>query len=239
VHGQVSDLATRSTGSGLPTWSFADRVVVVTDADSPRGAHQVQAFAAAGATVYACGDEDGRTQDGSVRRLAVDLTDEASIEGLARRLAAEQSLDAVVLNEPEAPDQPGLEVEIDEWQRLLGGGLTADLLVAKHLAPLMFPGDYGKFVLTTGPESIRGVDGRPHVCAARQAVVGLCKCLAIEFAAHHINVNVAAPAAAAGGRGEPDAIQALTHTVLWLASDAARYVTASVVRADAPSPAAA
>jgi NAD(P)-dependent dehydrogenase (short-subunit alcohol dehydrogenase family) len=205
------------TASGNAKWRFEGRVVVVTDPASARGAAQVRAFEDAGAAVY-----------------AFEMTGEASVEALARRIEEEKGrLDVLVMNDPAAATDALVDVEVEEWQRLIASGPTAAFLAAKHLAPLMFPRDYGKIVITTGPESSFGIAGRAHVGASRAALLGLARDLAIEFAEHHVNVNVAAAAAAVDESGDPDAVRALTHAVLWLSSDASRYVTASLVRADA------
>ena len=158
------------------------------------------------------------------------------MENLAAEIAADHGrLHALVINDSIHKERPLVEVSIGDWNEMLGKGVTAAFHCAKHLGPLMFPSRYGKIVITTGPESTSGFAGRAHMCASRHAMVGLVKDLAIEMAEHRVNVNIAAPDHAVDTDASPEAIAALTHSVLRLACDASRFVTGSVVRA-APEP---
>jgi NAD(P)-dependent dehydrogenase (short-subunit alcohol dehydrogenase family) len=218
---------------GVAEWNFEDRVVVVTNAGSPRGVGQVRAFAAAGATVYACVGLDGDVApdlSGGVQ-LSVDFDSEASVARLAERISTDcERLDVLVVNDLGGEDARLLGVSDLTWQHLIDASLTSAFLAAKHLTPMMVPARSGKVVFTTGPESSFDAPPRGHVSAVRHAIAGLAKVLAIELAEHQINVNVAA-----GGPGvdlaDATAIVALTNQVLWLSSDAARFTTGSVVHA--------
>ena len=217
------------------TWRFDDRVVVVTDAGAEAAATQAAAFAAAGARVYACHRAlPAESAACSVAAVAVDFTVESQVADLAAMISGDAGrLDVLVINPPLVEGEcPLVDVDDGKWQRLIADGLTGAFLAAKHLAPLMFALRSGAIVLTAGPESCRGAPGRAHVSASHHAIVGLAKDLAIDAAQHQINVNVAAEARSSGdGRSATDV---LTHTVLWLASDAARFVTGTVLVAGAP-----
>jgi NAD(P)-dependent dehydrogenase (short-subunit alcohol dehydrogenase family) len=89
----------------------------------------------------------------------------------------------------------------------------------------------GKIILTTSVAGLFGIRGQATYAAAKCAVVGLMRILALEGAEHGILVNTISPAAytrmhpAAGSR-TPEAearrstpVEAVAPAIVWLASD--------------------
>src|SRR5207247_6123375 len=101
----------------------------------------------------------------------------------------------------------------------------------KSACPHMMAQRYGKIVLTTSVVGLFGMRGQATYAAAKGAVVGLMRILAIEGAEHGILVNTISPVGytrmhpASGSRVSEAAgkasmpIEAVAPAVVWLASD--------------------
>jgi NAD(P)-dependent dehydrogenase (short-subunit alcohol dehydrogenase family) len=185
--------------------------------------------------------------------LPGDINDEAFVAGLAAH-AAESfgSVDVVVLNHGLQVSSPLTEMAYDDARDVLHSNLLSAFLVLKHFAPLM-PATGGSFVCVG---SRLGMVGKPEevmYSAAKGGLIMLAKGAAIEWAPRNIRVNVVAPGltvtpvieASFQRRPDPDAYrrereaqiplqrlatpEEIADAVLFLASDAARYVTGATL----------
>jgi NAD(P)-dependent dehydrogenase (short-subunit alcohol dehydrogenase family) len=113
------------------------------------------------------------------------------------------------------------------WRVHLGGPVNT----VKAAWPHMVAQRYGKIILTTSVVGLFGMRGQATYAAAKSAVVGLMRILAIEGAQHGILVNTISPVGytrmhpAAGSR-VPEAegkammpVEAVAPAIVWLASD--------------------
>jgi NAD(P)-dependent dehydrogenase (short-subunit alcohol dehydrogenase family) len=113
------------------------------------------------------------------------------------------------------------------WSVHLGGPVNT----VKAAWPHMVAQRYGKIILVSSVSGLFGMRGQSTYAAAKSAVVGLMRVLAIEGAEHGILVNTISPAAytrmhpAAGSR-TPEAdgrrtmpVEAVAPAIVWLASD--------------------
>jgi NAD(P)-dependent dehydrogenase (short-subunit alcohol dehydrogenase family) len=123
------------------------------------------------------------------------------------------------------------------WRVHLGGSVNP----IKAVWPHMVAQHYGKIILTTSVSGLFGIRGQATYAAAKCAVVGLMRILAIEGAEHGILVNTISPAgytrmhpAATGGESvfgrtldpawlkQSEAtmpVEAVAPAIVWLASD--------------------
>ena len=227
-----------SFGGGAPRWSFTDRVVIVLNASEPRGRAQVAAFTDAGATVVTVDHEHpalavDRTppQRGVARTIA--RVDEDEIAGVASFVEDRfGTLDILVLNGTPVESKALIEMDEADWDSVIFKQLTGTFLWFKHLVPIMIPARKGKVIVSTGPETAAGVAGQTHLCAARHAIFGLVKGLACEQGQNQINVNVVCPGLDVDdlqAEGHAAALAELTDNVMWLASDASRFVTGTTL----------
>jgi NAD(P)-dependent dehydrogenase (short-subunit alcohol dehydrogenase family) len=109
----------------------------------------------------------------------------------------------------------------------LGGPVNT----VKAAWPHMVAQQHGKIILTTSVVGLFGMRGQATYAAAKSAVVGLMRILAIEGAEHGILVNTISPVGytrmhlAAGSRvSEADGkatmpVEAVAPVIVWLASD--------------------
>lgn len=181
----------------------------------------------------------------------VDVADPASVAALFGRLG-EHGPDIVVNNAGISVVRPALDVPLDEWDRILRVNLTGTFLCAQAAARGMRDrGQGGRIVNLASTSGQRGGTGRAAYGASKAGVEALTKVLAVEWAAYGITVNAVAPgpidtdlvrathsaatraayeaATPARRYGTPDEIAA---AAVFLASDAASYVTGHVLNVD-------
>jgi NAD(P)-dependent dehydrogenase (short-subunit alcohol dehydrogenase family) len=91
-------------------------------------------------------------------------------------------------------DTPFTEFAEEDWGRILDVNLTGTFLISRAVAKNMVSqGQGGKIVLIASVAANRGLPGNVAYCASKWGIVGLMKTLALELAAHSINVNVINP----------------------------------------------
>ena len=220
-----------------------DLRVVVTGASSGIGAAIAQAFAAAGARVAGISLDGDPPADGIF--VHGDTGDREAVEGLAGRVVDEWGgLDVWVNNAARLMVRPLVETSDDDWHGLLRGNLHGYFYGCRAAARQMVEQGHGRIVNISSAADILFVPGLGAYTAAKGAIVGLTKTLALELAPAGVTVNAVAPGAidtplnanaytpevrrtyeeriALGRIGTAEEV---ADVVLFLASPAARYVT--------------
>jgi len=243
------------------TFDFTGRVVIVTGAARGIGRVMARQFVAAGASVLAADrDEDGLTEtcaglpEDRVETIVDDIADEA---GAARIVAAAVGrfggLDVCVNNAAVAPHAALLDERVAVWDTVYGVNCRGTFLMTQAAAKAMIAGgNGGRIVNFSSGVSRKGSAGAAAYASSRAAVESFTRVAAIELAPHGILVNAVSPglidtqpkplpprmAEALGKRipalplarpGEPEEV---ANVALFLASDAASYITGAVVDVD-------
>jgi NAD(P)-dependent dehydrogenase (short-subunit alcohol dehydrogenase family) len=180
--------------------------------------------------------------------------DPAAISKLFEQLdSAAFQADIVVVNAATNPVLgPLADLDLVAWRKILDVNLTGALVTAQAAARRMLPSKRGSIIFVA---SIAGIDPLPGLGAysvSKAGVLGLMRALAKELGASGIRVNAVAPglietrfsaalfqnrtayegiigSTPLGRHGQPDDI---TGAVVFLASEAAAYVTGQVLIVD-------
>jgi 3-oxoacyl-[acyl-carrier protein] reductase len=102
-------------------------------------------------------------------------------------------IDVVVHNAAIRPASPFLEMEEDEWRRVLDVNLSAAFWLARNCLPGMLEAGWGRIVTFAGMNAIQGYSGRAHVSVSKHGAWGLVKALAKEFGPKGITANCVSP----------------------------------------------
>jgi len=153
------------------------------------------------------------------------------------------------------------DVALEEWRACVSVNLEGAFLAAKYAAPLMKGAGRGAIVLTSSTAGIYGYPNRAPYAAAKWAIIGLMKTLAMELGPFGIRANAICPGSVEGPRMEGvlereaaakgmtrDAVyegyaqgtsmrsfvtaQHIADMAVFLGSDAARMVSGQVIAVD-------
>ncbi len=94
------------------------------------------------------------------------------------------------------------DIELDEWRSCVSVNLEGAFLAVKHAAPLMKAAGQGAIILTSSTAGIYGYPNRAPYAAAKWAIIGLMKTLAMELGPYGIRANAICPGAVEGARME-------------------------------------
>jgi gluconate 5-dehydrogenase len=243
----------------LPQFDLTGRLALVTGSSRGLGLAIAQGLAAAGARVILHGRNQTRLSQlvagllNAAEPLAFDVTDAAGVRAAFGRIEGEhRRLDILVNNAGVIPRKPLLETTDEDWQAVIDSNLTAYFRVAREAARLMVPRKSGRIIMVS---SIMGLLARPTIpgyVTAKAGLHGMTRAMAVELAPHGITVNAIAPGfvptdatatlhadtkfnewiatrAPMGRWCEPSEV---AGPAVFLASDAASYVTGHVLVVD-------
>jgi 3-oxoacyl-[acyl-carrier protein] reductase len=229
------------------------RVVLVTGGNRGIGLACARAFADTGHRVAVTYRSDPPPADAAEGLLALrcDVTDAAQVDETFARI--EESLGPVeilVSNAGMTADMLVLRMSDDDFSGVLDANLTGGFRVAKRAVQKMMRARWGRIIFLGSVVGSTGQAGQANYAASKAGLIGLARSLAREFASRNITVNVVAPGPVAtdmfaavsdearsaiegavplGRLAEPSEVAA---AVQYLASDAAGYVTGTVLPVD-------
>ncbi|HEX2554105.1 MAG TPA: SDR family NAD(P)-dependent oxidoreductase [Microvirga sp.] len=239
------------------------RHALVTGGSRGIGRAVAAALIGAGATVTILGRDraalDRAVAEGAAHAaLATDVTDAHALERAAADAAGRGPVDILVANAGGAVSAPFAKSDAALFHRMLDVNLMGVVNAARAVLRPMTERGFGRIVTVA---STAGLKGYPYVsayCAAKHAVVGFVRALALETATTGVTVNAVCPGftdtdlvaesleriVAKTGRSREAALaelvkhnpqgrlidpQEVADAVLWLCGDSARSVTGQAI----------
>lgn len=184
------------------TYDFKNKCVVVTGGGRGLGLAIASAFAKAGATVIISGrsqqtlDDAARQMGPNVRAHTADVSDEASMKALVRRVEAEVGAADVLVNNAGANPwyKKAVDTSLAQWREVLDVNLTGVFLGCTLFGRGMLERGSGAIINVTSIAAYSGLPRTTAYCAAKGGAESLTRSLAVEWATKGVRVNAVAPA---------------------------------------------
>nr|WP_310618304.1 glucose 1-dehydrogenase [Pantoea cypripedii] len=243
----------------LSTFSLAGKRALVTGATRGIGFALARALLQAGASVIITGRQQStltqavsllREESDNVTGLLLDVTQTSQI---AQAIASIGNIDILVNNAGTEQVCPSLEADEALWDTIVGTNLKGAFFCAQAAAKGMAASGTGGVIINLcSLTSCVGVPGAAAYGSSKSGLVGLTRTLSTEWAGHNIRVNGIGP-----GYFETDMTQVfyqdeqwrnamqqkiplgrfgelddLAGSVVFLSSDAARYITGQILYVD-------
>jgi NAD(P)-dependent dehydrogenase (short-subunit alcohol dehydrogenase family) len=238
------------------------KVAIVTGASRGLGQYAARAFAKAGADLVITSrtlaslvefQSEIAKLGRKVLPLELDVTDHGSIQKMVAAAHAEfGKLDILLNNAGCNIRKPALDVTWDEWNTILNTNLRGPFFVAQAIAKHMIAQRWGRIINIGSVTSVAGYAGLGPYGASRGGIKQLTMSLAADWGPHGITVNCLAPGwfktaqnkvlyedtgwvdylverIPLGRPGEP---HDLDGALVFLASEASKYVTGQTLLVD-------
>jgi NAD(P)-dependent dehydrogenase (short-subunit alcohol dehydrogenase family) len=179
--------------------------VLITAGASGIGRAMGEGFAEAGFEVWVTDVDAGALEKvpGDWRGFAVNVTDEAAMKAVFAEVEAAGGLDVLCANAGIAgPTALVEDVQLEDWRSCVSVNLEGAFLAAKYAAPLMKAAGAGSIVVTSSTAGQFGYPNRAPYAAAKWAMIGLTKTLAMELGPFGVRANAICPGAVEGPRME-------------------------------------
>jgi len=225
-------------------------LALVTGASRGIGSAIAAALAGAGATVVGTAtsqsgaDSISKALGDHGRGIVLDIADDDSVEAALKDIQAEEGAPTILVNNAGITrDNLLMRMKPDEWNDVITTNLSGVYRLCKGCLRGMMKAKKGRIINIASVIGVMGNAGQSNYAAAKAGVIGFSKSLAREIGSRNITVNVVAPGfidtdmtrvlpedqrnamltqVPLGRLGESEDI---AHAVLFLASNAAAYVT--------------
>jgi len=175
---------------------------VVTAGGSGLGLVIAETLSEAGADVYVCDidPESIKNLPPHLSGAVVDVSDPDAVENWLLKIVLD-GVDILINNAGISGPTAAIEdIAVKDWQECLRTNLDAMFFCSRHVAARMKEANSGVIVNLSSTAGFLGMPLRAPYVAAKFAIVGLTKTLAMELGPHGVRVNAIAPGSINGSR---------------------------------------
>jgi 2-hydroxycyclohexanecarboxyl-CoA dehydrogenase len=179
------------------------RTAIVTGGASGIGAAISQRLASDGAAVAIFDRNADAAKDavaaieatgGTAISVRVDVSERSNVDAGLEEVRARLGRPTILVNSAGlTPPSPFLDITTEMWNQVLAVNLTGTFHCCQAILPGMLEAGWGRIVNISSSSIHSGTRGLASYVSAKSGVVGLTKCLALEFAPHGITVNTIPP----------------------------------------------
>ena len=240
--------------------TLKDKVAIVTGASRGIGEAIARKFCQEGASVMLCSRsaesvativESLSDEGGDAKSTQADISNKADVEALVDLTLKEFSrVDILVNNAGITRDALFMRMKDEDWDAVLQTNLTGTAYCMRTVIRSMMRQRSGRIINISSVVGIAGNAGQANYAASKAGIIGLTKSVAKEIGSRGITVNAITPGfiitdmtkklseadqqkmlemVPAGSFGAPEDV---AEAALFLASDAARYITGQTIQVD-------
>lgn len=247
---------------GAHTFRVDNKVALITGGSKGVGYGMAEALGDYGATVVIAsrGAEDLEVAVNSLvdrgiqaKGFTVDVTDKSKIESLVNKVVEEfGSIDILINNAGMNIRKPLVEIEEEDWAKVIATNLTGMFLVGQAVAKQMIKQKTGKIINVSSILGTIGLPMQTSYAASKGGINQVTKVWANELAAYNINVNAIGPSYIKTPMTEEwlsdpsrheefvestllkrvGELEDLIGPVVFLASSASSYITGQILNVD-------
>ena len=237
-----------------------DKVAIVTGASRGIGEAIARKFCQAGASVMLCSRsaesvatiaESLSDEPGNAKSTQADISNKADVEALVDLTVKEFGrVDILVNNAGITRDALFMRMKDEDWDAVLQTNLTGTAYCMRTVIRSMMRQRCGRIINISSVVGVAGNAGQANYAASKAGIIGLTKSVAKEAGSRGITVNAITPGLITTDMTEkiPEANQQkmlemiptgsfgtpedVAEAALFLASDAARYITGQAIQVD-------
>lgn len=237
-----------------------DKVAIVTGASRGIGEAIARKFCQEGARVMLCSRsaesvaaiaESLSSDGGDAKSTQADISSKADVEALVDLTLKEfDRVDILVNNAGITRDALFMRMKDEDWDAVLQTNLTGTAYCMRAVIRSMMRQRSGRIINISSVVGVAGNAGQANYAASKAGIIGLTKSVAKEAGSRGITVNAITPGfittdmtekiseadqqkmlemIPAGSFGTPEDV---AETALFLASDAAQYITGQAIQVD-------
>lgn len=179
------------------TGSLTGKRALVTGGGRGIGAAIARALGGAGAKVVVTGrtvsaiEAIAKEVDGEA--FALDLLDRAATDATLATITASGRIDILVNNAGMAESASLEKTDDAMWDRIMELDATAPFRVTRMLAPAMVAAKWGRVINIASNAGVSGYGYTSAYCAAKHAMVGFTRALAMDLARTGVTINALCP----------------------------------------------
>jgi len=233
--------------------NFSNKKIIITGATGGIGNELVKKFVSLKGEVLATGTNGEKLEKlkknyPSIETIKFDISKHSEIESFIEQASSKlNGLDILVNNAGITLDNLSLRMKSDEWQKVIEINLTSTFFASKYALKKMLKNKFGRIVNISSIVGHTGNIGQANYTASKAGMIAMSKSLAIEYARKNITINCVSPGFIQTnmtdqineevkkslmsripmnklGNGED-----VSNSVVFLASDAASYITGETI----------